>query len=158
MRSKIVISFIIILIIVGIICVFPLRYKVNTTLSGIHWINNDDSYSESVNITIEGTYFRYLIRDNIFTGNMKISEKNSATSYKILKLIILKKLDFSPVLVWQNDKFEDIGIISVDGVFDKVHINLMDKEHIRLSEENITAPASDRNSAIDVVSKFRQNR
>jgi hypothetical protein len=62
----------IVIIVCLIICIFPWRHKIDTTIQGIQCRMGDEDYSEDVSINVKGVYKNYLIKNDSFEGTISI--------------------------------------------------------------------------------------
>lgn len=158
MRRKII-SGIVIAVIVAVLAYFvPLPCWVNKTLTGVLWTNGDTSSSETAEVTIRGTYLRYLFRDNTFKGKIAFTGLDTE-DYTLIKMELLKGSDnFGSLAYYSSTKNQVmfLGDIRVKGAFKKVVIHLSKKDEYgnwldEWSDNYISAPAADRQSAVDIT-------
>lgn len=118
----------VILLLAGIIIVvFPIKYNIDTTLHGIKWRSGDINYQESVEITIKGTYKKYLFKVDEFYGRIAIegydytyNENAEIFTLKKSKGIISLTYYFSDEL--GHFKTKRVGAIVFDSMFKKLVI------------------------------------
>lgn len=155
MKKKIITPVIILAIVAALVCILPLPVKIDTTLSGIRWENGNSDYSEDAEITVRGTYYRYLFRDNTFKGEISVSglEGMEFGSSSKLRLANAAEVNakYGSLLYYSNKKnaFAMAGSIAVDGAFNGIVILL--NENTYGEYQIITAPAADRETAVGLA-------
>jgi hypothetical protein len=157
MNKKKIIRLVIILAFIAIlVSVMPLPVKINKTLSGIEWKDGDSTYFESVDIRINGTFKRYLFRNDIFKGHVTISN-NKLTYTTNARLFDSEFFDINNIqtgwLTYYSSiyhNFISIGSLSISGAFDRVLFHINDNQGKR-TDCYISAPATDRQSAFNIA-------
>jgi hypothetical protein len=134
-----------------LIYALPLQINIDKTISGLQWIDGDNSYLETVDIKIKGTYKMYLIKNNIFKGYITLSNNNETRvkNSRMFDLELYKSRSNSGFLAYSskgNSGHIVVGWISVKGVFDKLSIRLDETDN-----GYISAPATDRKAALDIA-------
>ena len=112
-----------------------------------------------MDIRIFGTYKRYLFRNDVFKGHITLTNNKLTYSSRAF----LADISFHD---WYNMKSSwfvyyssvyhksmDGGKIHISGAFNKVIINVCDKDG-KLTDYYISAPANDRQAAFDLADKM----
>lgn len=152
----------IVLIIILVICIFPLRYKINKTLQGVQCRLGDAEYSEDVSITVKGEYKRYLLKNDKFEGTITISPYELTYELSVIPITFIGGIGNVNYVGYDNSApvLEYLGFISCTPDFDKLLIGVSEpiigskEESSSWTRENglfICAPAVNREQALNVA-------
>ena len=133
--------------------VFPLPVRINRTLSGIRWESGDGQTEEECAVTVEGWYYRYLLKDNTFSGEIRFStEDGSVSCYYSPNVTLYRGTMYEDrggsLMVYDAalNQVRPLGYVAVSGNFKKIFIH---------SEEgSFSAPAADRSEAMELAKEL----
>lgn len=146
------------LLAIALVCVLPFPQKINTTLPGIRWEHENYDYSENIDLTVRGTFYQYLFRDNVFKGELDISGLERVENSPLMDITLRDdhkthfKTGSLTYLMYYRDKengFSPAGTITVKGAFKEIVICIA--ENAGENGRFITAPAANREEAIDLT-------
>lgn len=151
---------IIVLLILGaIISLVPFPTSVNVTYSGVQWKVGNNDYSETVEITAKGTYYRYLFKENKFKGHIYLSNypKTAAENSELYE-ITFPESPFGGTMryITSGGKIEIFGNIYVEGNFQKILIHAWGADEEGSAGLFIAAPALNRQSANELAEEVAE--
>lgn len=104
---------------------------------------------EKVTVTVKGMYYRYLFRDNTFSGDIKVSNDNVTQNGQLNKVTFFKQGYNIGSLNYYNNSFIYGGNIVVKGNFESILI----MKPIYNAEENpyiVVGPANSIDIAVEI--------
>jgi hypothetical protein len=145
------------LIVVVFLCsIVPIPHKIDRTLSGMYWESAVPDFLESSTIEIHGTYYNYILplfKDDIFQGRLGISNFKFTSRYTLWDIHFRWQDHHTGNLTYTNfdtSQTESIGMIRVQGLFDKVAIFAPQASGTYM-RRLISAPASSRPEALELA-------
>lgn len=152
--------FVAVLAVVVLLCVIPIPFGINKTMTGQYWESENSDFLESSEIGINGTYYVYIlpfINDNSFSGSITIS------NFEFTAKSNLFPVTFSPshvnginiiggliYYVPSYGRFEHVGEIAMKDLFSEVVI-LLPSDSPDAVTKIISAPAANRQEAVDLA-------
>ena len=143
MGKKIILLIIVLSIIVTLTCFMPFPTRINMTIAGIRWVNNDGEFTENVELEIKGLYLQYLFQDNVFVGDISFTGLNRDIYSEMMKITFNEEPNFSGPLAYYSRTSNSItwlGDIHIEGAFDKIVIYLSREDKDGYSDCYISAP------------------
>jgi len=134
----------------------PLPLPVNKTLSGIKWRSGVPEYSESAEITVDGTYFMYLIpifKDNRFSGSIVVSGVRFSSEDNLYDFQFLRNVYKTGALYyWRGSgTSHSLGYIKQRHLFSEIVIWGFDDTSKTDIDANISFPAETREEALSLA-------
>lgn len=77
MKNKVAI----VVVLAVLICLIPFPIRINRTLNGIYWENTGDQLFEYCTVTMQGWYYRYLVKRDVFKGDISFSMTDETYTY-----------------------------------------------------------------------------
>ena len=151
MKNKVTIAAMFIVAAV-VICLVPFPVKIDRTMEGIRLENSEDRSFEDCSVTVEGWYYRYLLRDNTFKGDISFSVNGETCSYCAPNISLcrspLYRGKMGPAAVYDAalNQMVILGDIVITGNFKEVLI--------RSSEWEIVSPAENYEEAVNLTEKL----
>lgn len=130
----------------------PMPIRVNRTLNGICWETNDGT-AEECTITVEGWYYRYLLKENIFKGDIRFSSAGGTVSYHAPNAALYRSPMYGDrggeITVYDpaRNQMRSLGYIAVSGNFQKISI------YSHSEQWHFSAPAGDYSEAVELAGK-----
>lgn len=143
------------LLLIAAICLFPLPRKVDVTHKALEWRCGDAEYCVERTVTISGTYFDFLFRDDYFDGTFVV-EGYPQTTQPMTRLVFPDKLG---LLSYVNelgylDLFGQI-MLPADGSSFAVCL-YDDNGWVGEDGRMLTGPAQSREEAVALTNKLCQ--
>lgn len=140
------------LLVLILLLAVPLPVRVDRTLSGILWKSGDGQWQEECQVTVDGWYYRYLMRDNIFKGNISFTTADGTVSCHAPNAAFHRDAMYGdrggPVTVYDGslNRMKALGYVAVSGNFQEIFIHA--------EEWNFSAPAGDRSEALELAQEL----
>ena len=151
---KKVVNVIVVVLLAVAAYIVPLPLKVNTLLEGVQWEKESGSQlAEKCTVKAEGWYYCYLLKDDIFKGNIHISCSDKSLDNDILELSFCMYPQYGgkSAQLWiynkKENRVESLGEIVVKGAFKSIVIWLNE-------DGMVSAPAENRNEAVGLATKL----
>jgi len=144
------------LFIIVMVFVLPFPIRVDKTLLGVNLYLDEPEKVKEDKMIVKGIYFQYLVRDDVFQGDIRIEGADPNFDYTLAneKVTLYRTLDgsmkyFSPMFYSKsrNEVFV-LGNFNIKDIFDEVYMNYSGSNNYWF-----VAPAKDRKDAIE---KMRQ--
>lgn len=154
-RKTVFLVSIIVIIILVLGCLIPIPLPVDKKSAGIYWESNNASFQEDSEITVQGTYSKYIIPaffSDTFTGKIVISNFEYTQKYSMFKITFDRNTFNSGSLAYMNyatNSHEILGLIGVRGVFDEIVI--LQPTAVPENVKVISAPSSSRQEAMNLA-------
>ena len=130
----------------------PLPVKISHTFSGIRWESGDMQTEEECEVTVDGWYYRYLLKDNIFKGSIRFSASEGTASFYVPEAALCRGALYEDrggsltVYDAARNQMRTLGSVAVSGNFREIFIH---------SEEgNFSAPAGNRSEAVELAEEL----
>lgn len=144
-------NIIVIVVVLALIIYFvPLPKKIDQSTNGVFWANANDHITRDCEVTVNGWYYCYLIKDNVFKGDISFFVADKMSSYLVPNMSLYKsplykgKTGALTVYDAQTNQMDFLGQITISGAFKEIFIQ---------SEEwNIFTPAGDLEEALRLIS------
>lgn len=140
------------LLILILLMTVPLPVRINHTVSGIRWENDRTQTAEECQVTVDGWYYRYLLKDNIFKGDISFATAKGIVSYYVPQAAISRSSMYADrggsMTVYDGtlNRMKPLGYVAVSGNFKEIFI--------RSEEWNLSAPAGNRDEAIELADQL----
>ncbi|MCD8326883.1 MAG: hypothetical protein LUC90_09475 [Lachnospiraceae bacterium] len=151
-------AFVLALIIVLLLYFVPIPVYISKTVPGTCFTLESD-YTEQVSISIKGFYLKYLIKEDVFAGNLTASNL-SLTNERMLKCTLYKypsserknSVRYGTVTYYSSTENEIIllGYVMEKDTFSSLLIQYTGDD----GKMYIAAPAEDYDSAISIYNDF----
>ena len=150
-------------VVIALLCILPLPTRINKTVQAVEWSLHDSSIACKQEIKVDGWYFRYLFRNNTFSGMIVLPGAVESFVDNDEQVIKMEKLTFddSPggaVLSYRSSPnyppFHSIGEVFVDGNFSDVFIAL--KADGEVGDRFISLYANDREDGLNQLRRFAE--
>ncbi|MDO5602789.1 MAG: hypothetical protein Q4G07_08470 [Oscillospiraceae bacterium] len=130
---------------------FPISYRVDVTMEGIGWQLGASATEDAVTIQIKGVYHHYLMRDDIFEGDVHIQGVDY-TDDKAWSLLPVTLKEGYGELTWfsNSSRLESrhYGFIIADAGMRRVVVGRQGESFGQQGGYLITAPADNHNDAV----------
>lgn len=132
--------------------IFPLPIKIDQTVSGIYWESGGGPLEKECEVAVDGWYYRYLLKDNVFKGNILFSTADGTVSYDVPNAVLHRDAMYGDrggsVTVYdaEQNRMRALGYIAVSGNFKEIFIHT--------EEGNISAPAGSRSDAMELAKEL----
>lgn len=109
-----------------LILTLPFPVRVSRALDGIRW--EDGGGQEACTVTVDGWYYRYLFRNNIFKGNITFTTTDGAVSYSVPNAALGREAMYAdrggPLTVYDagQNRMHSLGYLAVSGNFRKLFL------------------------------------
>lgn len=140
------------LLVLILLMTVPMPVRINRTISGIRWENGNTQTAEECRVTVNGWYYRYLLKDNIFKGDISFTTAKGTVSYDVPRAAISRGVMYEDqggsmtVYDGTQNRMRSLGYVAVSGNFKEIFIH---------SEEwNFSAPAGDRVEALELADQL----
>ena len=130
----------------------PLPVRINRTIGGVRWENGNTQTAEECQVTVKGWYYRYLLKDNMFKGDISFTTAEGTVFYDVPDAVIGRGAMYADrggsmtVYDGTQNRMRALGYVAVSGNFKEIFIH---------SEEwNFSAPAGNHGEAIELADEL----
>lgn len=139
-----------IVLVAAVICFVPFPIHINRAYDSIQWEAENRYVEEPCTIKVSGWYFRSLLGKSKFKGTVRLSCVEELNAHNAVEIALYRDPNYHGMVgnIWfydnEQNKVRSLGQIILCGNFDKI---------LYLSNDSkiVSAPANDRQSAIDVA-------
>lgn len=140
------------LLILILLLIVPIPVRINHTLDGVFWESDSMQMTAACQVTVDGWYYRYLVKDNIFKGDIYFKTTMGTASYHAPNTVLGRGSIYedrggvATVYDPAVNRMRALGYFAVSGNFKEIFIH---------SEEwNLSAPAGDLGEAAELKEKL----
>ena len=133
-------------IVLALLYFIPLPRDIDMSLPCVIWDMDDPSAWEPEGMEIKGRYYSYLLKDDVFKGEIRISEVNEWDEILDMKIYLsdVRGIKMGSLHYYSGitKDFELTGSLYMQGRFENIFIGLYVDENSPLNDKYVSAPAT----------------
>ncbi|MCM1063633.1 MAG: zf-HC2 domain-containing protein [Eubacterium sp.] len=135
-----------------ILAIVPLPVRISRTLDGVRWEGGTGQPLEECRVTVDGWYYRYLLKDSFFKGDISFTTAEGTVSYHVPNVTLGRDAMYrdrggsATVYDAAPNRMRALGYLAVTGNFKEIFI--------RSEEWNFAAPAENLEEALELAGEL----